>query len=47
MMATNAVGGIKENAMHQPLLSPDDPLEVVVIQSGQVCLVNTELPYTL
>lgn len=43
-MATNAVGDVKEKAMHQPLLSPDEPLEVVVLQSGQVCLVNTELP---
>ncbi len=30
MMATNAVGDIKEKAMHQPLLSPDEPLVVVV-----------------
>ncbi len=34
MMATNAVGDIKENAMHQPLLSPDEPLVVVLLQSG-------------
>ncbi len=47
MMATNAVGNIKEKAMQQPLLSPDEPLVVVVLQSGQVCLVNTELAYTL
>lgn len=46
-MATNAVEDVKEKAMHQPLLSPDKPLEGVVLQSGQVCLVNTELPYTL
>ncbi len=30
MMATNAVGDIKENAMHQPLLSIYEPLELVV-----------------
>ncbi len=29
MMAANAVGDIKENAMHQPLLAPNEPLEVV------------------
>ena len=44
MMAANDVGDVKESAMHQP--SPDDPLVVVVLQCGQVCLVNTELPYT-
>ncbi|KAJ8350762.1 hypothetical protein SKAU_G00258920 [Synaphobranchus kaupii] len=47
MMAANDVGDVKESAMHQPLLSPDDPLVVAVLQCGQVCLVNTELPYTL
>lgn len=47
MMATNTVGDVKENAMHQPLLSLDKTLEVVVLQFGQVCLINIELPYTL
>ncbi|KAJ8349455.1 hypothetical protein SKAU_G00245850 [Synaphobranchus kaupii] len=47
MMAANDVGDVQESAMHQPLLSPDDPLVVAVLQCGQVCLVNTELPYTL
>ena len=48
MMAANEVGDVEENAMHQPLLSPDKPLVVVVVlQCGQVCLVSTELPYTL
>ena len=46
-MAANDVGDVKESAMHQPLLSPDEPLVVVVLQCGQVCLVSTELPYTL
>ena len=43
MMAANNVGDVKESTMHQPLLSPDEPLVVVVLQCGQVCLVNTEL----
>ncbi len=30
MMATDAVGDIKENTMHQPLLSIYEPLELVV-----------------
>ena len=47
MMAVNDVGDIKESALHQTLLSPDKPLVVVVLQCGQVCLVSTELPYTL
>uniref|UniRef100_A0A667WHT7 Transposase Tc1-like domain-containing protein n=1 Tax=Myripristis murdjan TaxID=586833 RepID=A0A667WHT7_9TELE len=38
---------IKESTMHHPLLSPDEPLVVVVLLCGQVCLVSTELPYTL
>ncbi|KAG7457401.1 hypothetical protein JOB18_017993 [Solea senegalensis] len=42
MMGANDVGDIRESAMHQP----DEPL-VVVTQCGQVCLVNTGLPYTL
>ena len=46
-MTANDVGEVKEGAMHQPLLSLDEPLVVVVLQCGQVCLVNTELPYTL
>ena len=46
-MAANDVGGVEVSAMPQPLLSPDEPL-VVVLQCGQVCLVRTvELPYTL
>ncbi|MEQ2215842.1 hypothetical protein XENOCAPTIV_006675 [Xenoophorus captivus] len=43
MMAANYVGGIRESAMHQLLLSPDEPLVVVVLQCG---LVNTDLLYT-
>ena len=39
------------SAMRQPLLSPDEPLVVVVVvavfQREKVCLVSTELPYTL
>ncbi|KAJ8368992.1 hypothetical protein SKAU_G00090200 [Synaphobranchus kaupii] len=35
MMAANDVGDVKESAMHQPLLSPDDPLVVAVLQCGQ------------
>ena len=35
----------QENAMHQPLLSPEEPL-MVVLQCGQVCLVNIDLHYT-
>ena len=46
MMAANDVGDVKENAMHQPLLSPEEPLMVVVLQCGQVCLVNIDLHYT-
>ena len=46
MTAANDIGDIKGSAMHQPLLSPDKPL-VVVLQCGQVCIVSTELPYTL
>lgn len=45
-MAANAAGDVKENAM-DPLLSPDTLLVVLVLQSEQVCLVDTELPYTL
>ncbi len=41
-MATHAAGDMKENAMHQPLLSPDEPLEVVVLHSGQLCLVSRD-----
>jgi len=42
MMAANDAGDVKESAMHQPLLSPDEPLVVVVVlQCGQVCLVST------
>ena len=46
MMAANDVGDV-EGTMHQPLLSPDVPLMVVVLQRVWVCLVSTELPYTL
>ena len=37
-MTTNDVGGAGESPVHQPLLSPDEPLVVV-------CLVNTELHF--
>ena len=47
MMAANDAGDVKEGAMYQPLLSPDEPLVVMVLQCGHVCLVSTELPYTL
>uniref|UniRef100_A0A667XTL2 Transposase Tc1-like domain-containing protein n=1 Tax=Myripristis murdjan TaxID=586833 RepID=A0A667XTL2_9TELE len=43
----NNVGDIKESTMHQPLLSPDEPLVVVLLLCGQMCLVSTELLYTL
>lgn len=46
-MAANDVGDVKESAMHQPLLSPDELLVVAVLQYGQVCPLGTELPYTL
>lgn len=47
-MATNDVGDVEESAMHQTPLSPDEPLlMVVVLHRGQVCLVSTEVPYTL
>uniref|UniRef100_A0A667ZG46 Transposase Tc1-like domain-containing protein n=1 Tax=Myripristis murdjan TaxID=586833 RepID=A0A667ZG46_9TELE len=36
------VGDVKESAMDQPLLSPDEPLVVVVLLCGQMCL--TSLP---
>lgn len=43
MMATNDPGDVEDSARHQPL-----PVVVVaVLQCGQVCLVNTELPYTV
>ena len=45
MMAANDVGDVKESVMH--LLSPDEPLGVVALECGQVCLISTELPYTL
>lgn len=47
--AASSVGDVEESAMHQLLLSPDQPLVVVVVvlQCGQVFLLNTELPYTL
>lgn len=38
------VGDIKKSAMHQPPLLPDKPLVVLVLQCGQVCLVNTYGP---
>ncbi|MED6249193.1 hypothetical protein ATANTOWER_010714, partial [Ataeniobius toweri] len=38
MMAANDVGDVKESAMHQSLLSPDETSVVVVLQCGQVCL---------
>ena len=49
MMAANDVGDVKESAMPQPLLSPDEPLVVVVVvvvlQRGQVWLVRTALHF--
>lgn len=46
-MAANAAGDIKEKAMDQLLLSLDTPLVVSVLQSEQLCLADTKLPYTL
>ncbi|MEQ2184842.1 hypothetical protein GOODEAATRI_012195 [Goodea atripinnis] len=44
-MAVDDVGDVKESTMHQPLLSPENPLVVVVLQCEQLCLVNTD-PWT-
>ena len=45
-MAGNDVDDIREKAAHQPLLSPDELL-VVVLQCGQGGPAGTELPNTL
>lgn len=46
MMATNTAGDIRENIIHQSLFSPEELLEVVLLQSVQVCIISTEVNVT-
>ncbi|MED6289406.1 hypothetical protein CHARACLAT_002442 [Characodon lateralis] len=49
IMAANNMGDVKESAMQQPLLSPEEPLVVVVLGCGQVSsqLRNVTSPWYL